>query len=192
MKRNYPFITPIQLPQNYHVHDFTSNCVNGQCQPCDFTIGKYNEQRNFYPKDKFNERIIHLGIDFGAPANTPIYSVSDCEIYYFDYFGELGDYGGLLVTKNIVNQYTLFCAYGHISIKSLKNQRSGNYILKGQQFGWVGDFTENGNWPPHLHFQILTFKPKLGSNIPGLFSINELSKALKLYPDPQIYFGRLY
>ena len=46
-----------------------------------WSIGKYNEERYIYDEfELFHEketneiRNIHVGIDFGAPVNTPVYS----------------------------------------------------------------------------------------------------------------------
>ncbi len=192
MTMDYPFCLPISLPKQYHVHNFTDHCKNGQCGEHTFSIGRYNESRDFYTANTFQNRTIHLGIDFGAPAGTPILSVSDCTVYYCSIFNTPGDYGGLLVTENKFDSHTLYCVYGHVSHASLRKLNEGDRISKNEYLCAIGDTEENGSWPPHLHFQVSTIRPQHGENIPGVFSDKDIQHALSIYPDPQLYFGSLY
>lgn len=192
MTDTYPFCLPLSLPPHYHVHDFTSLCKNGQCRDHAFSIGRYNEARDFYTDESFRGRDIHLGIDFGAPEGTPVHSVADGNIYYRSVFENPGDYGGLIVTQHQIKNTTLYCVFGHVGVDSLRRLRDGDVILKNQYLCDVGGAHENGGWPPHLHFQICTVKPAHGANIPGVFARKDLETALAAHPDPQLYFGKLY
>ena len=39
---------------------------------------------------------------------------------------------------------------------------------KGDWIGEIGDYKVNGNWPPHLHFQIMTTLINEVDNFPGV------------------------
>lgn len=56
--------------------------------------------------------------------------------------------------------YTL---YGHLAAESLAEGRLrvGDVVEQGALVGWLGRSTENGGWPPHVHFQVMT-EPALG------------------------------
>lgn len=185
----YPFLKPVNLPSTYHVHDFENQCTHGGCHHT-HSVGRYNENRDFYSNDE--GRSIHLGIDFGAPAGTPVLSVSDCTVFYKRIFPEKGDYGPIIVTTNIVDDKTVYCLYAHLETASFNKIQEGQTILRGQEIARIGEPQENGGWPPHLHFQICTTQPSHGENIPGVVQADTLQESLALYPDPQKYFGPLY
>ena len=45
--------------------------------------------------------------------------------------------------------------YGHVSVADISVITEGNYISLGQEFAHFGEPKENGNWPPHLHLQVI-------------------------------------
>jgi murein DD-endopeptidase MepM/ murein hydrolase activator NlpD len=49
--------------------------------------------------------------------------------------------------------YTL---YGHLRLADINSLKEGQYVSRGQQIAAFGEMHENGNWPPHLHFQIIS------------------------------------
>ena len=79
------------------------------------------------------------------------------------------------------NFYTL---YGHLSLKDLGNIRSGQFITRGENFAHFGPEEENGNWPPHLHFQIIKNIENYSGDYPGVCSEKKLSFYLENCPDP--------
>lgn len=185
----FPFLKPVDLPSPYRVHDFENQCAHSECHYT-HSVGRYNENRNFYSNSE--GRSVHLGIDFGAPAGTPVRAVSDCTVYYKRIFPNTGDYGPMVVTKNTIGDTTVYCLYGHLEKTSFDKLKEGQSIQRGHEFARIGAPSENGNWPPHLHFQICTSTPQPGENIPGVVHVDTLQESLKLYPDPQKYFGPLY
>ena len=55
----------------------------------------------------------------------------------------------------------------------------------------VGNNTENGGWPPHVHFQLSLIEPKT-CDLPGVVSEKNHEMALKIFPDPRLVLGNLY
>ena len=66
------------------------------------------------------------------------------------------DYGPTIVLEHKINKdikfYTL---YGHLSKECLNSLKVGQRLKKGQIFADIGNYPINGNWSPHLHFQII-------------------------------------
>jgi peptidoglycan LD-endopeptidase LytH len=85
----------------------------------------------------------------------------------------------------------LFALYGHLSLKTLNQLKEGQTLKKGAVVGWLGNETENGNWPPHLHYQ-LSLKDPGKADMPGVVSDEELPDAKERYPDPRIILGDIY
>lgn len=67
------------------------------------------------------------------------------------------DYGPTIILEHKISKELAFYAlYGHLTKDSLANMREGKTVKKGDVVGRVGSIAENGGWPPHLHFQIIT------------------------------------
>ena len=107
-----------------------------------------------------------------------------------DIDGEL-DYGYTLIIKHIINNVSLFALYGHLGKSSIENKKIGEHVLKNDKIGFVGSKTENGGWPPHLHFQLSLVEPK-ECDLPGVVSDLNKEIALKAFPDPRLVLGNLY
>ena len=184
-----------------------------------FNIGRYDENRvGMYNSDMFQDttyeidgysgaRTVHLGIDLGAPINTPIYSFDDGIIHSAGYNDMLGDYGHVVVIeynvtianiKDVENNNpsfaTFWALYGHLDRRGIRNlkQRVGQSVKKGEIVGYVGDIDDNGGWiGPHLHFQLSLIEPE-SHDMPGASSISDRNRALVQYPDPRYLLGQLY
>ncbi len=187
----------MNLPEKYKVFDFregfprqeiTEFIKNGG-----WGVGKYNEKRkNMYVAPQYeNRRNIHMGIDIWAPAGEPVFAPLDGKVAYTGNLSEKGNYGAVIVLKHIFDGQPLYALYGHLSLKSLEQVSPGESIDAGGIVGWLGNETENGNWPPHLHFQ-LSLKDPEEADMPGVVSEDELEKALEIYPDPRKLLGNLY
>ncbi|MDX1640162.1 MAG: peptidoglycan DD-metalloendopeptidase family protein [Balneolaceae bacterium] len=156
-------------------------------------VGGYLETRRImYMAPQYeNERNIHMGIDIWAPAGEPVYSVLDGEIVYSKFLNDEGNYGGTLVLKHVIEGQELFALYGHLSKKSLETFKPGQKRKAGDLMGWIGDESENGNWPPHLHYQLSIEDPGT-ADMPGVVSKKNLIQAREKYPDPRILLGDIY
>jgi peptidoglycan LD-endopeptidase LytH len=82
-----------------------------------------------------------------------------------------------------LNFYSL---YGHLSLNSLKNLEEGKRIRRGEVFTEFGMRFENGNWPPHLHFQIILDMQDWEGDYPGVCKFSERALWLNNCPDPDL------
>ena len=190
---NYTFDNIIELPKDIYVHDFSTQ-NNFQNVESLFSIGKYNEKRPRMYKGKLFEktnRLIHMGIDIGAPVGTNIKSFYDGEIFLFKNNNLKLDYGYTIITKHKFNDKIVYALYGHLSKSSILNKRFGQKIHSGEKIADIGDITENGGWPPHVHFQLSLIEPK-NCDLPGVVSEKNHDIALKVFPDPRLVLGKLY
>ncbi len=187
----YQFHPVINLPKNYQILDFTK--PQQTVATAEFTIGRFNEKRpGLYTQEIFNgDRNIHVGIDIGAPAGTEIRSFYAGKILYLADNSAPGDYGPTLVTSHQLDGVELFSLWGHLHRESLLTWHEGDSFTAGDLLAKVGTITENGGWPPHLHFQLSLERP-MGADLPGVVSEQDLTSALQKYPDPRLVLGPLY
>ena len=82
--------------------------------------------------------------------------------------------------------YTL---YGHLSRSSLAGLAVGAPIQAGQQLGQIGAPPANGDWPPHLHLQLLVDPLELGCDFPGVAAPSQAAVYCSLSPDPNLLLG---
>ena len=85
-----------------------------------------------------------------------------------------------------INNHKFFTLYGHLSKKCLKKLKVGQIIKKGQWIGEIGNYKVNGNWSPHLHFQIMTSLMNEVDNFPGVGEEYLLNIWEQISPDPNI------
>lgn len=143
------FSPVISLPETAPVFDL-SGPIDGVVFP-EFGFGKYNERRPYvYQTDLFSPnsplaRNIHLGIDFFAPAGTPVHSFADGEILHFGYNDQAGDYGHVFVLEVAISEtLSLYGLYGHLSKSSIVDKKQKQKVKKGEVLGWLGEKHENG------------------------------------------------
>ena len=155
--------------------------------------GGYNEKRTkMYLAPHFgNVRDIHMGIDFWAPAGEPVFAALDGEVMYTANHAEDGNYGATIVLKHQINKMPLFALYGHLSLKSIEESPPGKSVFAGETIGWLGTPQENGNWPPHLHYQ-LSWKDPGAADMPGVVAQQDRKQAIEIYPDPRKLLGKIY
>ncbi len=154
-------------------------------------MGGYAEDRLIYRKSSLfgndeNARSIHLGIDIWCDANTSILSPFDGIIHSFKNNNNFGDYGPTIIVEHQLNEHTFFTLYGHLSKKSLEGLEPGNKIVKGEKIAELGNEKENGNWPPHLHFQVITDMGTKNGDFPGVCSQKEKNQFLIICPNPAL------
>ncbi len=123
-------------------------------------VGRYREDRICYQSEQFKNdgeaRSQHLGIDLFAPAYTPVFAPLDGVVHSFADNNLHLDYGPTIILQHDpapgVRFYTL---YGHLSRESLDGLYKGKEVAAGDMLCRFGDFPINGDWIPHLHFQII-------------------------------------
>ncbi len=187
---NYSFHDVVNLPEKYHVHDFTNGVDKS---PTEFSIGRYDEDRKgLYESELFGGiRTLHVGIDIGGPVGTSVQAFFEGIVFDQDYLPEEGDYGNVIILEHDFNGVKLWSLYGHLDSKSIKHLKLGEKVKSGQILGWLGDKNENGGWEPHLHFQISLEEP-INCDMPGVVNPNDRDEALKKYLDPRLVLGELY
>ena len=155
-------------------------------------FGGYNEVRNLYKRSeifndsKTEERNIHIGLDLWIKAGTPVLAALDGFIHSFNYNTALGDYGPTIILEHKIENQIFYTLYGHLSLESITEIEIGDLVKKGQQIATLGDASVNGDYAPHLHFQIIK---NIGNNYgdyPGVCSKNDLDYYLENCPDPNL------
>lgn len=157
---------------------------------CRYGVGGYNEHRTLYARsshfDGENEpRRLHLGVDIWGPAGTKLMSPLDGVVHSFAFNNNDRDYGATLILTHQLEGVGFHTLYGHLSLNSLKNLREGATIGKGQVIGEFGMRFENGNWPPHLHFQLIRDMQGWKGDYPGVCKFSESEQWLENCPDPE-------
>ena len=158
---------------------------------CAYGIGGYMEHRSIYARsnhfDAADEpRRLHLGVDIWALENTAIYSPLDGVVHSFRDNNNFGDYGPTIILEHNLNGVPLYSLYGHLCRESLEGLWTGQPISKNQPIARLGNSEENGNWPSHLHFQLMFDMEGMHGDYPGVCRFSEREKYLKNIPDPQI------
>ena len=155
--------------------------------------GGYLEQRGIYQRSNYfnssnpeTERNIHLGIDIWIKANTPIYAPLDATIHSFKNNTNHGDYGPTLILEHNSNGIIFYTLYGHLSLASIANKSIGVELKKGEQIAALGTADVNGDYPPHLHFQIIKDIQDYKGDYPGVSNQAELEFYKQNCPDPNL------
>jgi len=156
-------------------------------------VGGYNEERIIYKRSsklfsdlKGNPRFIHLGIDLWIETGTKIFSPLDGILYSSKDNLGFGDFGPTLIVKHNLGGINFYTLYGHLTRDSLLNKSVGDNINEGDYFCKVGNFPINGDWPPHLHFQIILDMLNYDGDYAAVCSLADRNKFLELCPDPNL------
>lgn len=182
-----------------------------------YGIGGYNEHRTLYARSRhFDQapdrapagkpllsgsespraasaedepRRLHLGIDIWGPAGTPVMAPLNGIIHSFAFNNNDSDYGATLILTHNLDGAGFHTLYGHLSLNSLKNLYEGKNIKKGEVIAEFGMRFENGNWPPHLHFQVIADMQGWKGDYPGVCRYSERQQWLANCPDPDLILG---
>lgn len=149
----------IDLTNTQVFSDYVFQKINEAGAVC--AVGGYLENRFIYRRSQhfqqsFEPRSIHLGVDIWAKAGTPVFAPLAGNVHSFANNDTFGDYGPTIIVAHRLQDCTFYTLYGHLSLESLEGLEEGQAIEQGQQIATFGDFPINGNWPPHLHFQVIT------------------------------------
>lgn len=155
-----------------------------------YGIGGYNEHRTIYARSKQFDgsegepRRLHLGIDIWGEAGTPVYAPLGGYVHSFAFNDHYGDYGATIILHHQLDGVAFNTLYGHLSLRDLVGFRQGQYISRGVEFAHFGEAKENGYWPPHLHFQVVSDMHQHKGDYPGVCRFSEREKWLANSPDP--------
>lgn len=158
-------------------------------------IGGYMENRVIYRRSEHfsaeNEvqRNIHLGIDLWAAADTPVYAPLDAKVHSFKNNANFGDYGPTIILEHSYEGKPLYTLYGHLSLGSLDGLYDGKTIQAGDKIAEIGDYPINGDWPPHLHFQVMTDMLGMHGDFPGVCAEADKEKFAEICLNPDFLLG---
>ena len=165
-----------------------------------YGIGGYAENRTIYSRsDIFNTdqhtvtgskteepRRLHLGIDIWGSAGTPVYVPMGGIIHSFAFNDKFGDYGATIILQHQLDTIVFHTLYGHLSLADLQGLKEGKFVSQGETLGHFGEPHENGQWPPHLHFQIVKDMRVMKGDYPGVCKFSEKEQYLRNCPNPDL------
>ncbi len=158
-----------------------------------FALGRWGEHRGLYQSEYFTSgdeaRTVHLGVDVFCAARTRVQAPLDGVVDILANNARELDYGPLVILKHSTpGGQSFWTVYGHLGDECLKELRAGMPIGAGESFATVGAPPGNGNWPPHLHFQLVLDLLDLGRDFPGVAAAGEQERWLRLSPNPAGFF----
>ncbi|RTY87511.1 peptidoglycan DD-metalloendopeptidase family protein [Flavobacterium sp. GT3R68] len=155
-------------------------------------FGGYREVRNLYKRstvfknDISEERNIHIGLDLWIKAGTSVLAALDGKVHSFQNNKSIGDYGPTIILEHQIENMTFYTLYGHLSEQSLVGMEVGRTVHKGQQIAALGDASVNGDYAPHLHFQLIKNIKYYSGDYPGVCSQKDLEYYSENCPDPNL------
>ncbi|MEM0518041.1 aminotransferase class III-fold pyridoxal phosphate-dependent enzyme [Aequorivita flava] len=164
--------------------------------PKTILLNGYLETRPFYTTEAFKSegnngpqyRTVHLGTDFWLPAKTPVHAPFDgvVEIIHNNNFDK--DYGPMLILKHTFKDLKFYSLYGHLSLMSLEILQVGQKVKQGDRIAYIGKSSENGNWAPHLHFQLILDLLGNNENFNGVALPSKVAVWKSICPNPDFIF----
>ena len=165
-------------------------------------IGRYDEVRWWYtgdafraPGDEMDEwRTVHLGVDLFAESGTPVLAPLGGRVVAARDNADRLDYGPTIILEHELEAQaddgdgdgpvrfrTLF---GHLSPESIPAVTPGEAVEPGRTIGWIGAPPDNGDWAPHLHFQIVVDALDYEGTFPGVAAPSARGVWTAVSPDP--------
>lgn len=159
-----------------------------------YGIGGYGELRVLYSRSQLFDatngaeepRRFHLGVDIWGAAGTPVFAALGGMVHSLGFNNNSGDYGATLILLHQLEGIPFYTLYGHIRLADINAFKEGQYVSRGQQIAAFGDTHENGNWPPHLHFQVIVDIEMKKGDYPGVCRYSERDKYLANCPNPDL------
>ena len=157
-------------------------------------IGRFMEPRGFYIADAFEGRLgdprerrtIHLGIDLFQEPGTAIHAPLAGRVHTVRENQNRLDYGPTVILEHSAPSGLFWTLYGHLERASVESLKTGDSIDAGQPIARIGTYPENGDWPPHLHFQIITDLMGFEGNFPGVALPRDSNVWTSFCPDPNL------
>jgi len=170
-------------------------------QQAKFLIGGYGELREMYKRSLlFDEekkyaiekstaeqpRRLHIGVDIWGPEKTLVYVPLGGMVHSFAFNNNFGDYGATIILQHQLETLVFYTLYGHLSLADIAPLKEAKFIGRGELLAHFGGPKENGNWPPHLHFQIISDIGLYKGDYPGVCAEKERQYYLGNCPDPDL------
>ncbi|RYF80039.1 MAG: peptidase M23, partial [Chitinophagaceae bacterium] len=152
--------------------------------------GGYAENRIIYNSHIFTSaaepRTLHLGTDIWAPAGTQVAAPISGRVHSFANNAAYRDFGPTVILEHNLEENRFYTLYGHLSKASLSHLYKGKNIPAGTVFAAIGAEDENVQWPPHLHFQVITDVLGREGDFFGVAPISQKEYFLSLCPNPNL------
>lgn len=154
--------------------------------------GGYLEKRNLYQRSfLFNEeatkvRDIHIGLDLWVSAGTSVLAALKGTVHSFQNNVNLGDYGPTIILQHTLNNCQFYTLYGHLSLESIVLLHVGQHVNQGEKIAELGNSSVNGDYAPHLHFQLIKKIEDYFGDYPGVCSEKDLVYYKENCPDPNL------
>ncbi|MFD2206455.1 aminotransferase class III-fold pyridoxal phosphate-dependent enzyme [Kiloniella antarctica] len=159
-------------------------------------VGSYLEDRDVYKGDFFEtvdpdeKRTVHLGIDLFLAAYEPLHAPLDGIVRVHNDNTRDYDYGPVVILEHKTDDGQVFYTkYGHLSRTSLELWEDGKEFKKGDVIGFLGPYPENGNWAPHVHFQLLLDLMDMKNDVCGVAARSEINVWASVCPSPNLILG---
>ena len=153
-------------------------------------VGGYLENRSVYRDTELfqgdEERCIHIGVDVFMPAGTPIFAPLEGEVQSFANRQVSGDYGPVIILRHRPGDFEFHSLYGHLGEASLEGLYDGKPVASGEKIAEIGPRPVNGNWTPHLHFQLIQDMQDYHGDYPGVVRPADLEFFKRNCPDPSM------
>jgi murein DD-endopeptidase MepM/ murein hydrolase activator NlpD len=154
--------------------------------------GGYIEKRNLYKRSvvfqqpETDARNIHLGLDLWIKAGTAVLAALDGKIHSFQNNHLLGDYGPTIILEHQIEGLIFYTLYGHLSLESLNHIKIGQLVKQSETIAFLGKPPINGDYAPHLHFQIIKDLEGKFGDYPGVCAAKDVSYYKHNCPDPNL------
>jgi 4-aminobutyrate aminotransferase-like enzyme/Ser/Thr protein kinase RdoA (MazF antagonist) len=164
----------------------------------DVGIGRYDEARLIYGGDAFagatgehpERRTVHLALDVFMEPGSAIYAPLDGRVHAVHDNAARFDYGPTLILEHAPEKGPrFFTLYGHLDPELLGRLAPGDPVRRGQRVAAIGAPPRNGDWPPHVHVQIVADMLDRGGEFHGVGAASERAVWLSLSPDPGLLLG---
>jgi 4-aminobutyrate aminotransferase-like enzyme/Ser/Thr protein kinase RdoA (MazF antagonist) len=161
-------------------------------------VGRYDEARLLYVSPLFGEgvaptderRTVHLGMDLFVAPGARVYAPLPGEVHILVNNDKPQDYGPMLILKHQTDAgLPFFTLYGHLAEDVLTHLKVGQKVAEFDEIARVGAPPKNGDWAPHLHFQIILDLLGLDRDFPGVCRASERELWTGLSPDPNSIVG---
>jgi murein DD-endopeptidase MepM/ murein hydrolase activator NlpD len=156
-----------------------------------YGIGGYLENRKVYARSRVFDagmknsepRTLHLGLDIWGKAGTPVMAPMEGIVHSKGNHTEYGNYGATIILQHQLGEQRFYTLYGHLSFIDLEIE-VGSIVSGGEVFAHFGVPEENGQWPPHLHFQVIENLEGNEGDYPGVCATSQKERFAYNCPNP--------
>ena len=184
-----PYLKEVDLQETAAFNELVQELLKKQ--NASIGIGGYLENRIIYRRSTLfdevaDKRTVHLGIDIWMEAGTLVFAPLDGRVHSFRDNDNFSDYGPTIILEHELADQKFYTLYGHLTKASLLTLKIGQAIKKGEIFTQIGPYPENGDWPPHLHFQLITNLLGMTGDFPGVCTVQQQAYFANICLNPNL------